>query len=257
MTEIQRPGALYQQVAAAMREAISNGEFPPGAPLPSETQLMARYQVSRPTVRNAIAALRSEGLIEVIHGKGSFVRAVAAPVLTLERTITRDDAGTFATPTGTWDQHQEPAVYRTKTTAITGPLLQLDEGEALFGCDRLLIDPATKTRAAYRTLIPFATAEGTPLADAPDTEPAEIYALLTKAGHTLWWSETVHARMALPDERAALEIPEATPVIHSLRITHGTDDRPLILEELRTSADRAQLAYRIDAEPPRGLPAAT
>jgi GntR family transcriptional regulator len=75
MSEIQRPGALYQQVAAVMREAILSGEFAPDSMLPSEAQLMTRYGVSRPTVRNAIAALRAEGLIDVRHGKGSFVRS--------------------------------------------------------------------------------------------------------------------------------------------------------------------------------------
>ncbi|MEU6080110.1 GntR family transcriptional regulator [Streptomyces sp. NPDC047108] len=249
MGEIQRPGALYQQVAAAIRDAISAGEFPPGSPLPSEAQLIDRYAVSRPTVRNAIAALRSEGLIEVRHGKGSFVRASAAPAVTIERNITRNGSGRFSIHTGTvWDHEQEPAVYRTKTTALTGPLLQLGEGEALFGCDRLLVDPGTQTRLLHRTLTPYATAEGTPLADAPDTEPAEIYTMLTKAGHKLWWRETVRARMPLPDERTALELPDATPIVHTLRVTHGADDAPLILEELRASGDLAQLSFRIKAD---------
>jgi GntR family transcriptional regulator len=47
MSEIQR-GALYRQVAAAMREAIATGEFPPGAPLPSEAQFIARYGCRAP-----------------------------------------------------------------------------------------------------------------------------------------------------------------------------------------------------------------
>ncbi|MGP3999604.1 GntR family transcriptional regulator [Streptomyces sp. 8N706] len=257
MGEIQRPGALYQQVAAAIREAITSGEFPPGAPLPSETQLIERYKVSRPTVRNAVAALRSEGLIEVIHGKGSFVRANAAPVLTIDRAIGHNGSGRFTTNTGTvWEQEQEPSVYRTKTTAVTAPLLQLAEDDALFGCDRLLCDPDTGTRLLHRTLIPFATAEGTSLAAAPDTEPAAIYTLLTKAGHELWWSETVRARMPLPDERTALELPDATPVVHTLRVTHGNDDAPLLLEELRASGARAQLSYRITADSPRSATSA-
>lgn len=250
MSEIQRPGALYQQVAAAIREAILSGEFQPDAPLPSESQLMARYQVSRPTVRNAIAALRAEGLIDVHHGKGSFVRSTGRPALTIERRISRTTGGRFTTPDGTeWDEAEKPSVYRSHTTKVTGPPLGLAEEEALFGCDRLLADPATGTRALHRTLIPFATAEATPgLAEAPDASPDALYALLTKAGHKLWWSETVRARMPLPDERAALRLPDATPVLRTARVTHGTDDRPLILEELRVGADRAELAYKITAD---------
>lgn len=253
MTEIQRPGALYQQVAAAIREAILKGEFAPGAPLPSEAQLIERYKVSRPTVRNAVAALRAEGLIEVRHGKGSFVRSDGQPSVTLDRRINRTPDGRFVMPNGAlWDE-EEPTPYRTHTTKATGQLLELGEEEALFGCDRLLTDPATGTRAMHRTLIPFEVAEGTPLVEAPDTRPAAAYEFLTRAGHKLWWSETVRARMPLPDERSALQLPDATPILHLARVTHGTDDRPLILEELRVGADRAELAYRItaDKEPTR------
>lgn len=146
MTEIQRPGALYQQVAAAIRDAILSGEFAPESLLPSEAQLMARYQVSRPTVRNAIAALRAEGLIDVRHGKGSFVRSDGHPALSLDRRISHAPAGKFVMPGGDiWDEAETPSVHRTRTTKTTGRLLDLGEEEDLFGCDRLLIESATGT----------------------------------------------------------------------------------------------------------------
>ncbi|GHA88819.1 MULTISPECIES: GntR family transcriptional regulator [Streptomyces] len=250
MSEIQRPGALYQQVAAAIREAILTGEFAPDSLLPSEAQLMARYGVSRPTVRNAIAALRAEGLIDVRHGKGSFVRSSRQPVLTVERRIGRTAEGKFVMPNGdVWQEAEEPSTYRTHTTKDTGRLLQLDEEEALFGCDRLLIDPNTGTRAMHRILIPFETAEAVPLLGKEPCKPPEaIYWVLTQAGHKLSWTETVRARMPLPDERIVLQLPDATPILHLARLTHGTGDRPLILEELRIGADRAELAYRITAD---------
>ncbi|MFB8772013.1 GntR family transcriptional regulator [Streptomyces broussonetiae] len=255
MSEIQRPGALYQQVAAAIREAILNGEFPPDSLLPSEAQLMARYGVSRPTVRNAVAALRAEGLIDVRHGKGSFVRATGQPALTMERRIDHTTDGRFTMPGGdVWEEAEEPSTYRTHTDKATGRLLALGEEEALFGCDRLLIHTATGARAMHRTLIPFEVAEAVPLlAEEPCKRPAAIYRLLTTDGHKLWWSETVGAHMPLPDERTTLRLPDATPVLHITRVVHGTDDRPLILEELRIGADRAELAYRItaDKEPAR------
>lgn len=253
MAGIERPEPLYQQVAAAIRQGIADGDFPPGSPLPSEAQLIERYEVSRPTVRNAISALRSEGLIEVRHGKGSFVKGTPTPPLVIERTIARSGK-TFTPGAPQWEQVNAPTVYRTTTTEATGPLLKLDEGEALFGVDRVLTDPATKARALHRVLIPFATAETTPpLAQAPDSALEDIYAALTAAGHKLTWSETVQARMPQADERSALELPDATPVIHTLRVTHGTDHQPLILEELRASGSQARLSYRITADSPRAL----
>ncbi|MCK7623328.1 GntR family transcriptional regulator [Streptomyces sp. RS10V-4] len=253
MGEIQRPGALYQQIAAAIRNGITEGEYKPGAPLPSEADLIKQYGVSRPTVRKAIAALRAEGLIEVTHGKRSYVRALPAPAVNIERAITRSGK-TFRTGHQDWQQAEAPTVYRTTTTAATGPLLGLAEGEALFAVDRLLADPHTDTRALHRVLIPFATADqAEQLAEAPDTEPEQIYALLAAAGHKLTWHETVSARMPLPDERDALQVPDATPILLASRLTLGTDQHPLILEELRTGADRAQLAYRLTADSPRTL----
>ncbi|AWW42480.1 GntR family transcriptional regulator [Streptomyces cadmiisoli] len=250
MSEIQRPGALYQQVAAAIREAILSGEFAPESLLPSEAQLMARYGVSRPTVRNAIAALRAEGLIDVRHGKGSFVRTSGHPVLTIERRISRTAEGKFVMPNGDiWQETEQPSTYRTRTTKETGRLLQLGEEEALFGCDRLLVDPSTGTRAMHRTLIPFEVAEAVPLlGKEPCKPPAAIYRLLTQAGHELSWTETVRAHMPLPDQRTALQLPDATPILHVARVAHDADERPVFLEELRFGADRAELAYRITAD---------
>ncbi|WP_329019161.1 GntR family transcriptional regulator [Streptomyces sp. NBC_00690] len=253
MAGIERPGPLYQQVAAAIRQGIADGEFPPGGPLPSEAQLIQRYEVSRPTVRNAISALRSEGLIEVRHGKGSFVKGTPIPPLTIERTVAR--AGTvYTSGQAEWDQAHEPTVYRTQVTGSTGPLLGLGEGEALFGVDRVLVDPSTRTRALHRTLIPFATADKVPsLAENPGAPVEEIYTALTEAGHKLSWSETVRARMPQADERTALELPDATPVIHTLRVTYGTKGLPLILEELRASGSQAQLTYGVTADTARAL----
>ncbi|MGK5628606.1 GntR family transcriptional regulator [Streptomyces sp. URMC 123] len=250
MSEIKRPGALYQQVAAAIRDAILAGEFPPGAALPSESQLIERYKVSRPTVRNAISALRSEGLIDVQHGKGSFVRALPTPTMTIDRSVHGDGQELTTGDEASWLPAEQPTVYRTTASATTGPLLGLAGGEALFGSDWLLVDPKSSARWMHRVLIPFTTAEGTPLADEPGRRPAAIYSILTTAGHHLRWTETVTARMPLPDERAALEIPDATPLLHTTRVTHGADDQPLLLEELRVSADRAQIAYHITAEAP-------
>ncbi|MCH0558295.1 GntR family transcriptional regulator [Streptomyces sp. MUM 16J] len=250
MSEIQRPGALYQQVAAAIREAILSGEFTPDSLLPSEAQLMTRYGVSRPTVRNAIAALRAEGLIDVRHGKGSFVRSSGQPVLTLQRGVGRTAEDKFVMPNGDiWQEAEEPSAYRTRTTKATGQILQLEVEEALFGCDRLLIDPSTGTRAMHRTLIPFEVAKAVPLLGQEPCKPeAALYRVLTQAGHKLTWTETVRARMPLPDERTTLQLPDATPILHVARVAHGTDGVPLILEELRLGADRAELAYRITAD---------
>jgi GntR family transcriptional regulator len=66
----------YRQLLIILRDEILGGQIPPGTRIPSEEELVAAYGVSRGTVRNAIAQLEAEKLIETQHGVGSFVRAI-------------------------------------------------------------------------------------------------------------------------------------------------------------------------------------
>jgi GntR family transcriptional regulator len=246
---IIRNQALYKQVADEIRTAIHNGTYTAGQPLPSETDLMATYEVSRPTVRQAVSVLRAEGLLDVIHGKGSFVRNVQATsgdTAPLRRDITRTGQR-YHVPTDDWTQAEEPTVYRARTDRTTAPLLAMDEEELLLACDQLLVHQPTGSRAMHRMLLPMATVEGTPLADAPDTPPEKAYAILTTAGHKPTWREVVRTRLPQPDERAALNLPEATPILIAYRITcdAADHDRPLILEETRIGGDRGEITYKL------------
>ena len=70
----------YQRIADVLRRQIKAGEYKPGDRLPSETTLMERFRdqfgtLSLPTLRQAIAVLRTEGLIESQQGIGTFVKA--------------------------------------------------------------------------------------------------------------------------------------------------------------------------------------
>lgn len=65
---------LYQQIAEILSVGIHSGRYKPGDKLPSENELCRIYSVSRMTVRLALSQLLQQGLIESIHGKGSFVR---------------------------------------------------------------------------------------------------------------------------------------------------------------------------------------
>src|SRR5262245_53111277 len=62
-------------VVNAVQERIQNGSYPPGEAIPSETQLMAEFDVSRPTVVRALGILQQAGWIDAQHGRGRFVRS--------------------------------------------------------------------------------------------------------------------------------------------------------------------------------------
>jgi GntR family transcriptional regulator len=63
----------YAQLAAILRAQIESGELRPGRALPSLTQLMQTYELSRNTVRRSISDLAAEGLVRTRPGWGTFV----------------------------------------------------------------------------------------------------------------------------------------------------------------------------------------
>jgi len=65
---------IWQRIAEVLAAEISAGSFPPGARLPTETALAERFGVNRHTLRQAIGALSTAGLVSVQHGRGTFVR---------------------------------------------------------------------------------------------------------------------------------------------------------------------------------------
>lgn len=66
---------LYLQVAEQLRALVDSGAFAVGARLPSERDLAQRFEVSRPTIREAMIALEIAGVVEVRSGSGVYVRA--------------------------------------------------------------------------------------------------------------------------------------------------------------------------------------
>ncbi len=71
---------LSDRLYDAIHSAIIGGEYPEGTRLPPEKELSERYALSRPVVREALARLRSEGLIRSRKGSGSYVlKRLAVP----------------------------------------------------------------------------------------------------------------------------------------------------------------------------------
>jgi GntR family transcriptional repressor for pyruvate dehydrogenase complex len=65
---------LYQDLARRLIAELSSGRFNVGDRLPAERELSAQYNVSRPTVREAVIALEVQGLVEVRIGSGAYVK---------------------------------------------------------------------------------------------------------------------------------------------------------------------------------------
>jgi GntR family transcriptional regulator of arabinose operon len=64
---------LHEQLLNQVRHLILSGQWPPGTRLPSEAELQRQLRISRSTIRQALSNAESQGLIERVPGKGTFV----------------------------------------------------------------------------------------------------------------------------------------------------------------------------------------
>ena len=79
--QVSSSNPLYVQLMQRIRDDIERGIYPVGSKIPPEHELEGLYQVSRVTVRRALAELTGDGLLERKQGKGTFV---SAPRVTLQ-----------------------------------------------------------------------------------------------------------------------------------------------------------------------------
>jgi GntR family transcriptional repressor for pyruvate dehydrogenase complex len=106
---------LYQKVVKQVQDIIRDGLLRPGDMLPPERELAERLHVSRGSLREAILALESMGLVEPRHGEGTIVRDLSAAPLV-----------------------NQLSVMLVQKRALVGELLEF----------RLMIEPTLAARAA-------------------------------------------------------------------------------------------------------------
>lgn len=127
----REPGqSRWAALAAALRQRVVAGEWPPGTALPAETLLAAEHGVALGTLRRAFDLLAEQGLIERHHGRGTFVRAglAGAPMLR----FFRFGAGDGAVPAS--------RILARQTVAAPAPVarrLGLGHGEPVLKLQRL------------------------------------------------------------------------------------------------------------------------
>lgn len=76
----------WERIAAELRGDIAAGRLAPGAQLPNESLLAARFGVHRHTLRQAVQRLVHEGHLRVVQGRGTFVRALVLDYALKRRT---------------------------------------------------------------------------------------------------------------------------------------------------------------------------
>jgi GntR family transcriptional regulator len=227
------PEARYQEIERWLRRRVRRSA--PGDPLPSESELAARYRVSRMTARQAVQNLAAEGLVQRRRGAGTFV----AP-----RPIHRREGSLMSF---TEDM-------RRRGMKASSRLLQAGLRAATSAdVDALRLPGAARVVAISRLRL----ADGVPLAIehaalpaecagvlADDLETGSLHESLVARGRVPSVSRSwIRARLATAVESRLLEVPRRAALLLERRIIYDTDERPLEHTETAYNADR----YAIDA----------
>jgi GntR family transcriptional regulator len=222
------PGqSRYGALAAALRQRIVDGEWPPGTALPAETSLAAEHGVALGTLRRALELLAEQGLIERRHGRGTFVRGglSGAPMLRFFRFGAGDGEVPQSRILARQSVVASAEVARRLGIARGDPVLRLQRLRALGGQPRLFEE-------IWLPLPLFDTLVGLPLADWGDL----LYPFFVErcgVAVTRATDEIGFAHLTGPQARA-LELPAGHPGVTvtrqaydlagrcvELRVTHG------------------------------------
>lgn len=244
------PIPVYRQIADVLRAEIEGG-LQPGDKIASERKLADRFDVSVLTVRQAIALLRSEGLLESQQGKGVFVRSRPPILRSDSRRLSRAErakgAGAFMTDAkqGGFRAQPETEVREEVATPRIAEILGVNPGDVVLVRDRLMLADGRPAQLATSYLPKDVTA-GT-LIEQADTGPGGTYARLEEAGHTLTeFEERIRVRMPTPEESVALHLGAGVPVILVTRLAYS-GERVVEVNEMVMAGDRYELVHHIPA----------
>jgi len=120
--------APYARVKQYLKDALSQGRWPPRALMPSEAELVAQFGVSRMTVNRALRELQSEGLVERVQGVGTF----AAELHRVSSTLTIRDLQEEITARGHLHEAQVHVKRRERAPAALAQRLGLKTGAEVF-----------------------------------------------------------------------------------------------------------------------------
>ncbi|MFF8408302.1 GntR family transcriptional regulator [Streptomyces omiyaensis] len=215
---------LRDTIAEDLRIQITTGHLKPGDRLPSEPKLATQYKVSTPTLRQALALLQAEGLIEKTHGKGNFVRAP------LRRITYRGGGGLPFTP-------GLQTTIRTTAVRARGhirTLLKVPSNTPLteFHCTTYEGETPRSVARIYipRDLGPAAQLASSSWPGSRDTDRTET-------------QETVTARLPTLEEATALRISPTRTVLAITRIALNSTGRVLEVALLALPSDAADAVF--------------
>jgi GntR family transcriptional regulator len=229
---------LYRQIEAEIRDRIRSGALPPGSQVAPEPELMAEHGVSRATVRQALAGLVADGLLEIRRGLGTYVTAprfehTIGGFYSFSREIERHGLTPGTTVLGL---RTEPA------SDAVAEALRLPAGTAVVALRRLRL-AGTEPLVVETSHLPAARFPGL---DAVDFSRVRLYDTLMHAYgcRPTRARETFEPILLSADEAALLGQRRGEPALRVERIAFDQDDAPIEFCRSTVRGDR----YRYSVE---------
>lgn len=246
MSTIESPIPRFAQIAEVLRDRIAREIYKPGSPLPSEPELAREFDVSRITVNRAVGLLRSDGLIRVRRGLGSFVRSI--PVVTRNantRFSDRDKGrGAFDVEVRALGMkpRSEVTIDRTVASDQAAKLLGLNPGSEVVVRRRRFYanDEPVQIADSY---IPADIADEAGIAEA-DAGPGGSYSRLAEIGRApMNFSEEITCRGATASEARFLGMESQQPVFEVLLVASDADGIPVSVTQHVMAGHQWRLRY--------------
>ncbi|HSL76068.1 MAG TPA: GntR family transcriptional regulator [Candidatus Limnocylindrales bacterium] len=231
----------YRQIEQALRERIAL--LPPGAKLPSDTDLCAEFGVSRMTARNAMERLAADGLVRREPGRGSFVTAPPAHrranrLMTFSQEMRR---------AGRVPSSRLLARVVRPATASEATTLGMPPRQSIVYIRRLRLAD-DEPIALESTVLIGATAEAVMAAD---LTAGSLHEALGRGGFILYrGTGTISAAVATAEDAHLLDIQDGDPLLVERRVIADGHGRRIEATESRYVAGRYGLDVQFDVELP-------
>jgi GntR family transcriptional regulator len=232
LSEVNLPIAsfspLYEQIKAMILASLQAAEWLPGAAIPSEMELAARYAVSQGTVRKAIDELAAMNLLVRRQGKGTYVATHQEDDWQYRFLRLAPDSGEKFHLNS-----QFLACIKTKANAHIASLLKLKAGETIIHIDRVQ-SFAGKPIVFEEIWLPGLRFKGLDL-DALNAWHGPVYALYEShyATHMVRAEETIKAVMANETLAAHLHLAIGAPLLSVERVAFTYGNKPVEIRHAR------------------------
>jgi GntR family transcriptional regulator len=236
-----------------LRGEILAGRLGPGERLPSEHELAAEYETSRPTVRRAIAVLRGDGLVVSEQGRGAFVRSrphvrllVTGANYRRHRSAGRTGFNAQVEEQGQTARQELTEVATIAADAEIALRLNLDAGAPVVVRRRIFVvddQPVAECNSFY----PAELADGTPIAVSRLIKGG-VHAVIEDPDGPIRREiarsvDELVARMPTPDETRTLNLTPGEPVVRVVRTVFDSNDEPVEVQETVAAAQRHEFLY--------------